>query len=118
MHMPTRFIKRHAYQSQFSGCCGFSAFYTNASFLAFAGKGLKEINPDHHFGFLCAGTGSQLYLLGRSLSAYQLLHNIWCCALLIPCHLTVLQLNGERHMKPVLLRNIESTTTAEATLTW
>ena len=104
-----------------------------ASFLAVAGsvhftqtpvfwrlrvKGLKEINPDHHFGFLCAGTGSQLYLLGRSLSAYQLLHNIWCCALLIPCHLTVLQLNKERHMKPVLLRNIESTTTAEVTLTW
>ena len=84
-------------------------------------EGLKEkqeINPDHHFGFLCAGTGSQLYILGRSLSAYQLLHIIWCCALLIPSHLTVLQLNGKKHMKPVLLRNIESTTTAEVTLTW
>ena len=37
MHIPTRFIKRHAYQSQFSGSCRFSALYANASFLAFAG---------------------------------------------------------------------------------
>ena len=37
MHIPTQFIKRHAYQSQFSGVCEFSALYANASFLAFAG---------------------------------------------------------------------------------
>ena len=62
---------------------------------------------------------SQLHILERSSSAFQLLlHTIWYCTLFIPSHLTVLQLNGERHMKPVLLRNIESTTTAEITLTW
>ena len=37
MHIPTRFIKGRAYQSQFSGSCGFSVLYANASFLAFAG---------------------------------------------------------------------------------
>ena len=41
MHIPTQFIKRHAYQSQFSGSCGFSAIYANASFLAFAGLRVK-----------------------------------------------------------------------------
>ena len=76
----------------------------------------QEINPNNHFSFLHAGTGSQLCILERSLSAFQLLlHIVWCCALLIPSHLTVLQLYGERHMKPVLLRNVKSTTIAEVT---
>ena len=43
MHIPTRFIKRHAYQSQFSGSCGFSALYTNASFWRLRVKGLKGV---------------------------------------------------------------------------
>ena len=46
MHIPTRFIKRHAYQYQFSGSCRFSALYANASFLAFTGLRVKAVIHD------------------------------------------------------------------------
>ena len=48
-------------------------------------------------------TGLQLLILKRFSSGFQVLHIVWCFPLLTSSHSAVVQLNGERLMKPVLL---------------